>query len=173
MVFVPPTEQPYASQARNDPAAASTLSPLPSEHPSYGARHASAHTTGKGAETSSVPAQWPSGPEGEGARTGAQQSADGAAATAGEEFSDDPNGDNVSVGSGMQQEPDPFYDEAADDEDAAWAERQREGRVSDAVLSCPGCFTTLCIDCQRHEKYHHQYRAMFVMNCTIDEDEQG
>ncbi len=48
-------------------------------------------------------------------------------------------------------------------------EQQRSGRVSDAVLSCPGCFTTLCIDCQRHEKYHSQYRAMFVMNCDVDE----
>ncbi|GLI60556.1 hypothetical protein VaNZ11_002714, partial [Volvox africanus] len=111
---------------------------------------------------------------GEGARTGTRQSANGAAAAFGEDFSGDPDGDNVSAGSGgMQQEPDPFYDEAADEEDAAWAERQREGRLSDAVLSCPGCFTTLCIDCQRHEKYHNQYRAMFVMNCSVEEDEQG
>lgn len=43
-----------------------------------------------------------------------------------------------------------------------------QGRVTDAILSCPGCFTTLCIDCQRHERYQNQYRAMFVMNCTID-----
>ncbi|GLC67854.1 hypothetical protein PLESTF_000614500 [Pleodorina starrii] len=80
--------------------------------------------------------------------------------------------DSASVASGLQQEPDPFYDEAADEADAAWADRQRCGRVSDAVLSCPGCFTTLCIDCQRHEKYHHQYRAMFVMNCSVEEEEE-
>ncbi|EFJ44907.1 hypothetical protein VOLCADRAFT_64139 [Volvox carteri f. nagariensis] len=60
---------------------------------------------------------------------------------------------------------------SADEEDAVWADQQREGRVSDAVLSCPGCFTTLCIDCQRHEKYHHQYRAMFVMNCAVEAEE--
>jgi len=42
---------------------------------------------------------------------------------------------------------------------------------SDAVLNCPACFTTLCLDCQRHEYYSSQYRAMFVMNCVIDKTE--
>lgn len=35
-------------------------------------------------------------------------------------------------------------------------------RQSDATLSCPCCFTPLCYDCQRHEVYVNQYRAMFV-----------
>ena len=39
---------------------------------------------------------------------------------------------------------------------------------SSAVLNCPACFAVLCLDCQQHEKYHHQFRAMFVMNCTED-----
>lgn len=38
---------------------------------------------------------------------------------------------------------------------------------SDAILSCPGCMTTLCIDCQQHVCYANQYRAMFVLNCLI------
>jgi len=42
---------------------------------------------------------------------------------------------------------------------------------SDAVLNCPGCMTLLTMDCQRHDKYHHQYRAMFVSNCTVDRTE--
>ena len=42
----------------------------------------------------------------------------------------------------------------------------RSGRVSDAVLSCPCCFTQLCLDCQRHTRFPHQYRAMFVQHCT-------
>jgi hypothetical protein len=33
------------------------------------------------------------------------------------------------------------------------------------MLSCPLCFTTVCIDCQQHELYETQFRAMFVMNC--------
>lgn len=86
-----------------------------------------------------------------------------------------------------------FYDPTMDDEDEKWVARQRmayhnvkaaqelahdKGKgtqstvhptmpTSDAVLNCPACMTTLCIDCQRHELYPQQYRAMFVMNCKI------
>lgn len=42
-----------------------------------------------------------------------------------------------------------FYDPDLDDVDERWVDRQRKGRTSDAVLSCPACFTTLCLDCQR------------------------
>jgi hypothetical protein len=42
---------------------------------------------------------------------------------------------------------------------------------TDAVLNCPACFTVLCRDCQRHEFYSGQFRAMFVMNCRIDRSE--
>eukprot|EP01028_Stygiella_incarcerata_P005936 TRINITY_DN24481_c0_g1_i1.p1 TRINITY_DN24481_c0_g1~~TRINITY_DN24481_c0_g1_i1.p1 ORF type:complete len:226 (+),score=65.06 TRINITY_DN24481_c0_g1_i1:40-678(+) len=45
-----------------------------------------------------------------------------------------------------------------------------EAETTDAILSCPGCFTTLCIDCQRHSRYSDQYRALFVQNCKIDHD---
>jgi len=41
-------------------------------------------------------------------------------------------------------------------------------RSSDAVLSCPCCFHILCMDCQRHEKYSNQYRAMFVIDIAVD-----
>ena len=80
-----------------------------------------------------------------------------------------------------------FYDPVADDEDEKWAERKRNeylclpsGRStssgisaakvteSDAVLNCPGCMTLLCMDCQRHEVYKTQYRAMFSFNCRVD-----
>lgn len=33
------------------------------------------------------------------------------------------------------------------------------------ACSCPGCFATLCLDCQKHARYHTQFRAVFVMNC--------
>jgi len=36
------------------------------------------------------------------------------------------------------------------------------------VLQCPLCFTTICMDCQAHEKFEGQYRAMFVMNIIVD-----
>uniref|UniRef100_A0A8D1VC58 E2F associated phosphoprotein n=1 Tax=Sus scrofa TaxID=9823 RepID=A0A8D1VC58_PIG len=51
--------------------------------------------------------------------------------------------------------------------------RQQQQPVpnSDAVLNCPACMTTLCLDCQRHESYKTQYRAMFVMNCSVNKEE--
>ncbi|XP_070698794.1 E2F-associated phosphoprotein isoform X2 [Pempheris klunzingeri] len=83
-----------------------------------------------------------------------------------------------------------LYDPDEDDRDQAWVDARRRyarrpitagGRSqprqsrglpsSDAILNCPACMTTLCLDCQRHEKYRTQYRAMFVMNCTVRRDE--
>mmetsp|Transcript_6855 Transcript_6855/g.14077 ORF Transcript_6855/g.14077 Transcript_6855/m.14077 type:complete len:344 (+) Transcript_6855:102-1133(+) len=41
-------------------------------------------------------------------------------------------------------------------------------RTSDAILSCPRCFNIVCMDCQQHERYANQFRAMFVMNIGVD-----
>ncbi len=43
---------------------------------------------------------------------------------------------------------------------------------SDGHLSCPACFTPLCYECQRHERYHTQFRAIFVMNVALSEKEE-
>ncbi|KAF7251692.1 E2F-associated phosphoprotein [Varanus komodoensis] len=83
-----------------------------------------------------------------------------------------------------------FYDPEEDNRDQEWVDMKRRGyhRMrsalspqqqakfpaiphSDAVLNCPACMTTLCLDCQRHESYRTQYRAMFVMNCTVVKEE--
>lgn len=78
-------------------------------------------------------------------------------------------------------EPDELYDEQADDADEAWVNRHyrkeatrrttqgkgQQGKGSDAVLNCPCCFTTICMDCQRHDRYKNQFRAMFTVNCTV------
>jgi len=78
-----------------------------------------------------------------------------------------------------------MYDPDLDDQDQTWADNIRNGytpeessgiphdnpkpsKNSSAVLNCPACFVVLCIDCQQHEIYQHQYRAMFVMNCKED-----
>ena len=42
---------------------------------------------------------------------------------------------------------------------------------SDATLSCPACMTTLTMDCQKHEVFAHQFRAMFVSNCVVDQNQ--
>uniref|UniRef100_A0A158R4T2 E2F-associated phosphoprotein n=1 Tax=Syphacia muris TaxID=451379 RepID=A0A158R4T2_9BILA len=41
---------------------------------------------------------------------------------------------------------------------------------TDAVLSCPACMSLLTRDCQRHEFYKNQYRAIFVENCKVMTD---
>ncbi|KAL3945507.1 MAG: hypothetical protein SGBAC_000406 [Bacillariaceae sp.] len=41
-------------------------------------------------------------------------------------------------------------------------------RHSDAQLQCPCCFQIVCMDCQRHERYFNQFRAMFVMGIAVD-----
>jgi len=96
----------------------------------------------------------------------------------------------------FQSNDDLFYDPAADDKDQVWVNKQRDAYFSkhgaesvkggagtesqesnkplpssDAVLNCPACFTLLCLDCQRHDFYEGQYRAMFVMNCATDKTE--
>ncbi|XP_035757965.1 E2F-associated phosphoprotein [Egretta garzetta] len=82
-----------------------------------------------------------------------------------------------------------LYDPEEDNRDQEWVDSQRRGYRnrrraqpqqqtkpsavpnSDAVLNCPACMTTLCLDCQRHESYKTQYRAMFVMNCFVNKEE--
>ncbi|KAK3251545.1 hypothetical protein CYMTET_39120 [Cymbomonas tetramitiformis] len=67
-----------------------------------------------------------------------------------------------------EEEMPDFYDPAADDEDEQWMVEQRQGKTSDAILSCPCCLETLCTDCQKHARYENQFRAMFVVNCIVD-----
>ncbi|CAI4231729.1 unnamed protein product [Auanema sp. JU1783] len=94
----------------------------------------------------------------------------------------------------MDEEPPEFYDTDEDDDNERWVQKknsERRGATtsaapssqtrkkpsakidngSDAVLSCPGCMILLSRDCQRHEIYKDQYRAMFVENCEIDKTE--
>lgn len=43
-----------------------------------------------------------------------------------------------------------FHDPDLDDKDELWIQKKRKGFSSDAVLSCPACFTTVCLECQRY-----------------------
>lgn len=45
------------------------------------------------------------------------------------------------------------------------------GLVSDAQLSCPLCFTTVCLECQRHATYANQFRAVTGINVHVNHDE--
>ncbi|KAL6770094.1 hypothetical protein ACKKBG_A33570 [Auxenochlorella protothecoides x Auxenochlorella symbiontica] len=86
--------------------------------------------------------------------------------------SDDSDQDSKQGESSSRQatEPPEFFDPEADDKSEAWVSKLRGGRRSDAILSCPQCFTTLCLECQQHAYQHNQFRAMFVMNCRIDSE---
>ena len=95
-----------------------------------------------------------------------------------------------------QQNDELFYDPDEDERDQAWADSHRSQKSglasiglplprserqkrlqelsklkkaqSDATLNCPCCLTLLSLDCQRHDIYKTQYRAMLVINCRID-----
>jgi len=62
---------------------------------------------------------------------------------------------------------DGLYGDDLDDLDQKWADKQRGGRQSDAILSCPGCLEIVTIDCQKHARSDEQFRAMFVQNCVV------
>ncbi|KAF9904979.1 hypothetical protein EC991_002161 [Linnemannia zychae] len=75
-----------------------------------------------------------------------------------------------------------LYDPDEDDRDEDWlikkiaANRPPGCRLediwTDAILSCPMCLTQLCFDCQQHDVYTHQFRAMFVEHCRVIETER-
>ncbi|KAF9279269.1 hypothetical protein BGZ88_000076 [Linnemannia elongata] len=75
-----------------------------------------------------------------------------------------------------------LYDPDEDDRDENWLIKKiaanrppgcrPEDIWTDAILSCPMCLTQLCFDCQQHEVYTHQFRAMFVENCRVVENER-
>jgi hypothetical protein len=95
-------------------------------------------------------------------------------------------------GEPSEMQPDDLYGENLDAEDEAWVYKHLrcgveetvnirkqnssqlpqakllKPRTSDAVLSCPCCFAIVCMDCQRHERYENQFRAMFVMNISVE-----
>ncbi|KAI8920796.1 E2F-associated phosphoprotein [Powellomyces hirtus] len=69
-----------------------------------------------------------------------------------------------------------FYDPGADSDDEQWLQtRILKTRISktslpapSATLACPLCMTPLCHDCQQHDLYETQFRAMFFENCVVD-----
>lgn len=62
-----------------------------------------------------------------------------------------------------------FYDPDLDDKDEVWVQKRRKGRSSDAVLSCPACFTTLCLESQRYDLYNwsNVFLRVLSLNRTV------
>ncbi|KAJ3169600.1 hypothetical protein HDU88_000791 [Geranomyces variabilis] len=71
-----------------------------------------------------------------------------------------------------------FYDPTADSDDENWLkQRIADKRATKGLpppahasptLACPMCLTPLCHDCQQHDRYEGQFRAMFFENCILD-----
>ncbi|VDM97089.1 unnamed protein product [Thelazia callipaeda] len=102
------------------------------------------------------------------------------------------------IGESTEKEVVEFYDSEEDEDNELWVRHHREqlkiikprnknesdfgednqinekvnrDSETDAVLSCPACMSLLTRDCQKHEFYHNQYRAIFVENCDVIENE--
>jgi hypothetical protein len=71
------------------------------------------------------------------------------------------------VPAGPDEYDEMLFDPDEDDDNERVLQSQRHGHTSDALLSCPGCFTTVCVDCQQHASVDTLYRAMFVQNCRL------
>eukprot|EP01112_Ceratiomyxa_fruticulosa_P011115 TRINITY_DN2990_c0_g1_i1.p1 TRINITY_DN2990_c0_g1~~TRINITY_DN2990_c0_g1_i1.p1 ORF type:complete len:172 (-),score=50.36 TRINITY_DN2990_c0_g1_i1:22-537(-) len=68
-----------------------------------------------------------------------------------------------------EKNDDLLYNDKEDDDNIKWmTQKLGLSTKTDAVLNCPCCFTLLCADCQQHERYENQFRAMFVSNCFVD-----
>ena len=72
-----------------------------------------------------------------------------------------------------------FYDATLDakDEKRVRGKKKKKNNVNDAteaetdaILSCPQCLSTVCTQCQRHEKFDLQFRAVESFGTTVDED---
>uniref|UniRef100_A0A1I7TMS1 E2F-associated phosphoprotein n=1 Tax=Caenorhabditis tropicalis TaxID=1561998 RepID=A0A1I7TMS1_9PELO len=76
----------------------------------------------------------------------------------------------------IEKNDDLLYDDQEDEDNEKWVKEHRKitrgqdvpDGEADGVLSCPGCMVELTRDCQRHEIYKTQYRAMFVTNCQLE-----
>jgi hypothetical protein len=91
-----------------------------------------------------------------------------------EKEDDDDTEDDDSFSGNDAPDSHDLYDDQADQRDeryvnqhfrhAASGEDDAAVNVSDASLSCPCCFALLCLDCQQHDRYTNQFRAMFVLD---------
>ncbi|ORX59903.1 hypothetical protein BCR36DRAFT_341993 [Piromyces finnis] len=93
----------------------------------------------------------------------------------------DSDSDSEDIYENFDPESVEWYDPDEDDKNEYWIRKKthtikgKDGKLkknSDAILTCPLCFTYLCFDCQRHEIYHNQYRTMFVRNCIVNRNER-
>mmetsp|Transcript_3899 Transcript_3899/g.5845 ORF Transcript_3899/g.5845 Transcript_3899/m.5845 type:complete len:145 (-) Transcript_3899:275-709(-) len=67
-----------------------------------------------------------------------------------------------------EQKEERFLDKSQDKVCCEWLATQKlSNHRTDALLSCSCCFSLLCVDCQAHQTYPNQFRAMFVLNKAV------
>ncbi|KAJ2851671.1 hypothetical protein GGI22_005243 [Coemansia erecta] len=76
---------------------------------------------------------------------------------------------SMTTGSELGEACEETYDEEADQQDSAWMDKHHPG-ATDAVLSCPACFTQICFVCQAHARYSGQFRALSVVHCLLTDE---
>jgi hypothetical protein len=95
---------------------------------------------------------------------------------------DESESESDSAGRVGEDEYEDHYEPRGDEHDLEELTRQRALALgitveevmrvrTDAILSCPGCFSTVCsFGSQRHSRFRHQYRAMLAENVLIHTD---
>lgn len=105
---------------------------------------------------------------------------DGAAAPMEQEKADSGSSSDGSASNSVgEDEYLDHYDPVGDADDLEELTRQRALALgisveqvarmrTDAILSCPGCFTTICsFGSQRHVRFRHQYRSVLAENVVV------
>ena len=67
-----------------------------------------------------------------------------------------------------EKEKELFYDSNLDDKDEKFIRKRNN---TDAILSCPACFSTVCTQCQQHLTFDLQYRAIESFGTKISTSE--
>jgi hypothetical protein len=85
--------------------------------------------------------------------------------------------ETTSADDNYDDDVDLFYDATLDAKDEKRVRGKKKNNndateaETDAILSCPKCLSTVCTQCQRHEKFDLQFRAVESFGTTtVDED---
>ena len=81
---------------------------------------------------------------------------------------DDDDDDERANTAEKEKEEELFYDSNLDDKDEKFIRKRNN---TDAILSCPACFSTVCTQCQQHLTFDLQYRAIESFGTKISTSE--
>ena len=85
-----------------------------------------------------------------------------------ERFASSSDDDDDERANTAEKEKELFYDSNLDDKDEKFIRKRNN---TDAILSCPACFSTVCTQCQQHLTFDLQYRAIESFGTKISTSE--